>query len=123
IDFRKLLVVTRRFIVRTLGGTVAARQALIAMPSEILFARVKLALLQMRLEPGAAERNLSRAAELLREAKEKGTDLALLPEALPFGWMDPSAREFAEAIPGGRHYEELSLLAARHGIHLCSGLI
>jgi predicted amidohydrolase len=84
--------------------------------------KMRLALLQMRVLPGEPDRNLKRAAELVRAAKEKGAELVLLPEALPFGWMDSSAREFAEAIPGGRYYDELEWLARGHGVYLCSGL-
>jgi hypothetical protein len=50
---------------------------------------MRLALVQMRVEPGDPERNLERAAALVRTAKEKGAELVLLPEALPFGWIHP----------------------------------
>src|SRR6478752_4019861 len=83
---------------------------------------MRLALVQMLLLPGEPERNLERAAALARTAKEKGAEVVLLPEALPFGWMDPSAKELAEAIPGGRYYDDLEWLARGHGVFLCSGL-
>lgn len=83
---------------------------------------MKLALIQMHVTPAEADKNLRRAAELVRDAKQKGAELVLLPEALPFGWMEPSAKERAEAIPGGMYYDELEWLARGHGVFLCSGL-
>lgn len=84
---------------------------------------MKLALVQMEVWPGEIERNLAKAATLVREAKEKGAEIALLPEALPFGWMDPAAKELAEGIPNGRHYFEFEALARKFSIFICTGLI
>ncbi len=89
----------------------------------ITSSKMKLALVQMKVWPGEVERNTARAAELVRAAKEKGAEVALLPEALPFGWMDPSAKELAEGIPEGRHYQEFEALARKFSIYICGGLV
>src|SRR5262245_22819769 len=84
---------------------------------------LKLALIQMLVEPGEMERNLDRAAELVEQAARRGAQIVLLPEALPFGWMDLSARDRSEEIPGGNHYRDLANLAKWHRVHICSGLV
>ena len=65
----------------------------------------KLAMVQMEVNGGDPETNLSRAADRIREAAENGARIALLPEALDFGWCHTSAREQAGPIPGGDSYE------------------
>lgn len=49
--------------------------------------------------------------------------MVLLPEALPFGWMDPSAREHADEVPGGGDCRRLAEAAREYGIFVCSGLV
>jgi predicted amidohydrolase len=84
---------------------------------------MKLALVQMRVEPGEAEPNLERARKLTREAADSGAEIVLLPEALPFGWMDPSSGPLAEGIPSGKHCRRLAELAVELQIYLCAGLV
>jgi predicted amidohydrolase len=84
---------------------------------------MKLALIQMRVEPGEIQTNLARAEKLTREAAKRGADIVLLPEALPFGWMDPSARTSAEEIPNGNYCARFAALASELQIHLCGGLV
>jgi predicted amidohydrolase len=84
---------------------------------------MKLALVQMRIEPGEADLNLARAERLTREAAERGAEIVLLPEALPFGWMDPSSGSLAEEIPNGKYSRSLSELARELRIYLCAGLV
>src|SRR5262245_22295472 len=77
----------------------------------------------MYVTPGDADGNLSRATELIKQAAKQGAQIVLLPEALPFGWMDPSAKKQAESIPEGEQFALFSNLAADHGVYLCSGLV
>ncbi|MCC6234124.1 MAG: carbon-nitrogen hydrolase family protein [Verrucomicrobiales bacterium] len=84
---------------------------------------VRLALAQMRVEPGDAEGNRRRADASIRAARLAGAEVVLLPEAMDFGWTHPSAREGAGAIPGGDSYECLQAAAAREGLHVCAGLV
>ena len=53
---------------------------------------MKLALLQMLVEPGRKEANLARAEQRIAEAAARGADIVLLPEAMPIGWTHPTAR-------------------------------
>jgi predicted amidohydrolase len=84
---------------------------------------MKLALVQMRVEPGEAEANLAHAEQLTREAAESGAQIVLLPEALPFGWMDFSSQSLADEIPNGKYAASLVELARELRIYLCAGLV
>ncbi len=83
----------------------------------------KLALIQLHVEPGDSVRNLSRAIDLIAQAAAAGAQVALLPEALPFGWMDQSAQDEAEPIPNGKAYKALQEVASRHKMFICTGLV
>lgn len=82
-----------------------------------------LALAQMRVEPSKFSENLTRAAERIAEVSRAGAEVVLLPEALDFGWTDPSAREGAGPIPGGGSFEFLARAARGHKVHVCAGII
>ncbi len=86
-------------------------------------AEFKLALVQMRVEPGALERNLARAETLIAEASARGAEVVLLPEAMDLGWTHPSARELATAIPDGATCRRLRDAARRNAVYVCAGLI
>jgi predicted amidohydrolase len=86
-------------------------------------ATFKLALAQMLVVPGEVQRNLQSAQEFIRRAADSGADLVLLPEALPFGWTDPSAKVQATAIPSGDHCNLLSNCAREAKVFVCSGLV
>jgi predicted amidohydrolase len=77
----------------------------------------------MRVAPGRKADNLRRAEEWIRRAAEGGVQVVVLPEAMPLGWTDASARELADEIPGGESCELLRRCARRHRIHLCSGVV
>lgn len=83
----------------------------------------KLALLQMLVEPGHARANLDRALHLAKAAARAGAQVVLLPEALPFGWTDPSGPREAVPIAGGWIAEELCSAAREHALWLCAGLV
>ena len=82
----------------------------------------KAALIQMRVEGGAKQRNLAHAEALIAEAAAQGAALAVLPEIMDLGWTHPSCRAEAEPIPAGASCTRLMNAAARHGIAVCAGL-
>jgi predicted amidohydrolase len=77
------------------------------------------AAVQMASGPDRAA-NLSRAAELVREAAARGARLVVLPEV--FAWRGPRGEEAgaAEPVPGPTT-ETLSALSRMLGIYLCAG--
>ncbi len=76
----------------------------------------------MLVAGGAKQENLRRAELAIAAAVGQGAQIVLLPETLDLGWTHPSAKEQAEAIPGGEPYERLSAAAKEHGVFLCAGL-
>ena len=83
----------------------------------------KLALAQIHITPGDRARNLDRALTFIQRAAAAGAQIVLLPEALPFGWMDSSAQSAADEIPSGATCRALADAAHKSGIFVCSGLI
>jgi predicted amidohydrolase len=81
---------------------------------------IKAALIQMDIAWEAKEANLKRATLLVREAAEKGADLAVLPEMFSTGFS-MNVGELAEEEDGETH-SALSALAAGCGINLIAGL-
>lgn len=83
----------------------------------------QLAMVQMEVVGGAPEINLSNAEMRIRESADHGAKLALLPEAMDFGWTHTSAQESAGPIPGGESFERLSKAARENDIYVCAGII
>lgn len=83
----------------------------------------KLALIQMRVDGGAKESNLSRAENFIAAAKAAGAHVVLLPETLNLGWTHRSAHTLADAIPGGETCARLRAAAMRHTVFVCAGLV
>jgi predicted amidohydrolase len=83
----------------------------------------KLALGQLRVNPGAKDENLRCACDSVAEAAAAGARLVLLPEALPFGWTDSSALKLADTIPTGNHCVRLRHAARQHSMYVCAGLV
>jgi len=83
----------------------------------------KLAMVQMEVIGGDLDANLQTASERIKEAAAHGARIAVLPEAMDFGWCHSSAREQAGAIPGGTSFEELSRAARENRIFVCAGII
>lgn len=81
-----------------------------------------LAMLQMRVEGGQPEANLTRAEAMLSGAAAQGCRVAVLPECMNLGWTHPSARDLAEPIPGP-HYERLAAAAKKHRLYIAAGLV
>ena len=83
----------------------------------------KLALVQMRVEGGAKEANLSRAETLVGKASAEGAQVVLLPETLNLGWTHRSALTHADEIPSGESCSRLRAAAQRRGVFVCAGLV
>ncbi len=79
-------------------------------------------MVQMRVDGGDLEGNLSRAEQRITAAAGEGAQLVVLPEALDLGWTHSTARQLADTIPGGRAYERLAGAARHHAVHVCAGL-
>jgi predicted amidohydrolase len=88
----------------------------------IMLNRHKLAMVQMKVEGGALEQNLGRAAERISQAAAEGATIALLPEMMDLGWTHPSARELAYAIPDGKTCRFLCEQARKFQIFVCAGI-
>ena len=84
---------------------------------------MKLAIIQMLVEPGCKESNLARAEQRIAEAARRGAEVVLLPEAMPLGWTHPSARTEADAVPAGESCSRLSRAATEHGVFVCAGVV
>ena len=84
---------------------------------------MRVALAQMLVEGGQLDRNLQRAELRIGEAARLGAELALLPEALDFGWTHPSALEGAGSIPDGKSFQSLAQAARKNRVCVCAGLI
>ena len=81
----------------------------------------RVAMAQMRVEWGAAERNLAHAAEMIDEGAARGCAFVVLPECLDIGWTNPDARRLAQPIPGPAS-EVLAKAAKRSGAWVVAGL-
>jgi predicted amidohydrolase len=77
---------------------------------------------QMLVEGGEPQRNLSRAEEMIRQAKEQDCRIVVLPECLDLGWTSPAAREEAQPVPG-KHSEMISSAAREAGVYVVAGLV
>jgi len=84
---------------------------------------MKLAMVQMLVEGGAKRRNLQHGRDLIALAATHGAQVILLPEAMPLGWTDSSARNDADAVPGGETWTMLVQSAKAHEVYVCSGVI
>jgi len=84
---------------------------------------MKLAMIQMRVEPGDKAANLRRASQLLADAARAGAQVALLPEALNTSWTDLRARTLADVVPDGETCSVLRQAAQAHQLHVCAGLV
>lgn len=83
---------------------------------------VQIALIQMLVEGGNKQKNLSHALQLITEAADKGSDILLLPETLDLGWTHPSALQEAEPIPLGYPALVLCEAAKRNQVFICAGI-
>lgn len=83
---------------------------------------LRLAMAQMRVDPGQPEANLRHAVQRIEQATMAGCDLVVLPECLDLGWGATQARHMAQPIPGP-HVQRLADAAREHGIFVAAGLV
>jgi predicted amidohydrolase len=86
-------------------------------------AKFKLSLIQMLVEGGKKEANLSRAEILIRKAASDGAQVVLLPEALDHGWTHPVCKDQVDEIPNGESFERLKKSAIENQVFVCAGII
>lgn len=84
---------------------------------------VRLALAQLRVDPGDRAGTLARALQRIEDAAREGADVVLLPEALPLGWMAAETHAHADAIPDGPTSVAFRDAAAHHRVFVCSGIV
>jgi predicted amidohydrolase len=84
---------------------------------------MKIAIAQMLVEPGKKQANLVRAESWIARAAGMGAKVIVLPEAMPLGWTDPSARTLADDVPDGESCVCLRQAARMHGISVCTGVV
>ena len=83
----------------------------------------KVALIQMEVEAGKLDANLTRAKARIATAAKSGARIVLLPEVMDLGWTDPSARDFAYEIPDGKTCKALRDAAKQNNIYVCAGIV
>lgn len=62
--------------------------------------KLKIAMIQMIVVFDELEKNILHAAELVKEAAEKGAEICILPECLDLGWGNTKTPELSFSIPG-----------------------
>ena len=82
---------------------------------------IKIGMVQLLVEGGEPERNLTRALKSIKDSKLLNCDLVILPETLDLGWTHPSSQREAEIIPGPRSIM-LCNAARNNNIWICAGL-
>ncbi len=82
---------------------------------------LKVGMIQMKVIFSSPQENLSRAADLVKKAKEQGSQICVLPECLDLGWGNPDALQLAEAIPG-KISDRLCLIARENKVYLVAGM-
>jgi len=81
---------------------------------------MRVTLIQMNVEMGDVEGNLSRAEYWIREAGKAGADFAVLPECMDTGWTYPDAPKLAQPIPG-KLTEMFAKLAQETRMYIVAG--
>lgn len=82
---------------------------------------LKIAMLQMKVEFHEADKNLSHAETLVKEAVTQGAQICVLPECMDLGWGTPKAAELAAPIPG-KTSDALCKIAKENHVYLISGI-
>lgn len=83
----------------------------------------KLAMIQMRVEPGRRDLNLARAATLVADAGKAGAHVVVLPEAMTLGWTCTPEAGDSDPVPAGESCARLRSIAAAHRVYLCAGIV
>ncbi len=83
--------------------------------------RLKIAMIQMRVDFNEPSKNLERAEQFIGEAAKAKAQICILPECLDIGWGNPKALELGEPIPG-KISEAYCEMAKKYHIFLVAGL-
>lgn len=90
---------------------------------ELFPVRMKIALAQLRIEPGDAAGNVDRAEAAIVEAADRGSDVVCLPEVFTVGYFSFSAyAEHAEGLSGPT-LSRLSAVARANDIAVVAGTV
>lgn len=84
---------------------------------------MRLALAQLRIDPGDRDGNLAHAITAIDAAARRGADVVLLPEALPLGWMAADTAQSADGVPDGPTCGAFRAAAVRSRVHICTGIV
>lgn len=83
---------------------------------------VHVAIAQLKVSLGEPEQNLSRARQLLQEAKARGAELVVLPELWSTGYVLTQASRYGSDRNEGI-FEQIGELARAFGLYLCGSMI
>ena len=84
--------------------------------------KFRLALAQLLVEGGEAERNFQRAEKLIQQAVAEKADMVLLPETIDFAWTHPRSINEALPIPGA-YSDMFCNWAKQYQIHIDQKLL
>ncbi len=82
---------------------------------------VKVAMCQIFALDGDREGNYVRLEAALQQAVDQGAEIVCFPETCLLGWVNPTAHQRAQPIPG-RDSQRLADLAGKHHVFVCVGL-
>jgi predicted amidohydrolase len=83
---------------------------------------VKIAAVQMTIEPLKPERNIQKAFQLLEKVFKQELDIICFPEDFVTGPLRDAVSRFAQPIPG-KYTDIFSKLALEHGVYVIAGSI
>lgn len=83
--------------------------------------KIKIGMLQMRVEYHDPMGNLARAETLTGQAAAMGAEICILPECMDLGWATPEAGQYAQPVPGSIS-DRLCEIARKNHVWLVSGL-
>ena len=82
---------------------------------------VRIGMVQMNVKYHCLKENMIHAEEMIKQAKEMGAELCVLPECMDIGWGTPFASQYASRIPG-EVSDVLCEFAKKYRIWVASGL-
>lgn len=83
---------------------------------------IRVAMAQMRVDPGMPELNMERAVRMINDAGRQNADIVVLPECLDLGWTSISAHQLAQPLSGER-VRQLAAAAAEADVIVAAGLV
>lgn len=83
---------------------------------------IKIALCQMNVVDNK-EKNIEKAIQMIKESKEQGADLAVLPEMFNCPYENEKFIEYAEELENSQTLKEIAKIAKEENIHVLAGSI